>query len=252
MKRRTVLTGMAAAASALALGRAQGNSNAADAASAPASSCKLITQDITGPYYLDARQFRSDIADGQPGVPMQWDFQVVDTFTCQPLPGATVHLWQCNAQGLYSGVHNVVLTPDLKPVDGGVDLTDTSFLRGVQKADEEGRVRFLSIVPGWYAPRPTHVHLKVYPPTFGEVATTQLYFPPAFCDQVYQQETYVARGPSPIRADHNTPSRESSWNDEGLWVTPKRVGSGYQHSMQLAVTFYGKGFGELSKFYEQG
>jgi protocatechuate 3,4-dioxygenase beta subunit len=251
MKRRTVLTGMAGAASALALGQAHG-SDTASAAPAAASGCSLITQDITGPYFLDARQVRSDIAEGQPGVPLQFDFQVVDTFHCRPLPGAVVHLWQNNALGLYSGVHNVELDANLKPLSSGVDLTDSSFLRGIQTADAEGRVRFRTIVPGWYAPRPTHVHLKVFPPSFGEVATTQLYFPLAFCDEIYQHEAYAARGPNPFRDDHTTPSPNAASNDESRWITPQRVGQGYQHSMQLGVTFYGKAFGELTEFYEQG
>lgn len=249
MKRRAVLGGLAAAASTLAMPRLRADNQAA-APAAPA--CKLTTMDITGPYYLDARQVRSKIADGQPGMPLQLDFTVVDTFTCRPLEGAAVHIWQNNAQGLYSGVNNLVLDADLNPVGGGVDLTDSSFLRGVQTTDAEGRVRFLTIVPGWYAPRPTHLHLKVYPPTFGEVATTQLYFPPSFCDEVYQHEAYAARGPSPIRDDHTTPSRDSASNDPALWITPVRLGAGYQHSMELAVTFYGKAFGELGTFYEQG
>lgn len=247
MKRRTVLGGLAGAASALAIPQLR-----AEVKAAPAPACQLITQDITGPYYLDARQLRSDIADGQPGMPLQLDFQVVGTFDCQPLPGATVHIWQCNAAGLYSGVKNLVLDANLRPLGDFVDLTDSNFLRGVQTTDSQGRVRFQTIVPGWYAPRPTHLHLKVYPPSFGEVATTQLYFPPAFCDEVYTHEAYAARGPSPIRDDHLTPSSLSSSDTEELWITPKKAGPGYQHSMQLGVTFYPAAFGELTEFYEQG
>jgi protocatechuate 3,4-dioxygenase beta subunit len=244
MKRRTVLGGLAGAASALAIAPLRADSKAMPA-------CQLITQDITGPYYLDARQVRSDIADGQPGTPLQLDFQVVGTFGCEPLAGARVHIWQCNASGLYSGIKNLVLDAELKPLGDFVDLTDSNFLRGVQTTDVEGRVRFQTIVPGWYAPRPTHLHLKVYPPSFGEVATTQLYFPPAFCDEVYGHEAYVARGPSPIRDDHLTVSSLSSSDQEELWITPQKTGSGYQHSMQLGVTFYPAAFGELAKFYEQ-
>ncbi len=247
MKRRTVLGGLAGAASTLAIGPLNANTKPKQAA----PSCTLITQDITGPYYLDARQIRSDIADGQPGMPLQLDFQVVDTFGCQPLPGGTVHIWQCNASGLYSGVKNLVLDRELNPTGSDVDLSDSNFLRGVQTADSEGRVRFQSIVPGWYAPRPTHLHLKVYPPSFGEVATTQLYFPPAFCDEVYTHEAYVARGPSPVRDDHLTASSQSSSDQKELWITPVKAESGYQQFMQLAVTFYPQAFGELAEFYEQ-
>ena len=252
MKRRTVLTGMAAAASALALGRAQGNSNVADAGPAAVQGCSLITQDITGPYFLDARQVRSDIAEGLPGLPLQLDFIVTNQFSCKPLPGAHVHIWHCDAAGRYSGVINTLLDMNDRPSGEIIDLTDSFFLRGMQTSDAEGRVRFLTIVPGWYAPRPTHLHLKVYPPTPGEVATTQLYFPPAFCNEAYKHEAYAARGPSPNQNDHRTYAADSSADEAELWITPVTVGTGYQHTMELGVTFYGTDFGNLGKFYDQG
>lgn len=249
MKRRTVLRGFAGAASTMAIGPLYTDDKVMQP-TAPA--CQLITQDITGPYYLDPRQLRSDLTEGQPGMPLQLDFQVVGTLTCQPLPGAQVHIWQCNAEGYYSGVKNLVFDSELRPTGKEVDFSDRSFLRGAQSTDADGRVLFQTIVPGWYSPRPTHLHLKVYPPTFGEVATTQLYFPPAFCDEVFQHEAYAARGPSPVRYDHRSDSGNSSSDEEELWITPVKAGAGYQHSMQLGVTFYGKAFGELSEFYQQG
>jgi protocatechuate 3,4-dioxygenase beta subunit len=49
-------------------------------------------------------------------------------------------------------------------------------LRGHQFADEEGRWRLETILPGLYPGRTRHVHVKVQA-TGGPPLTTQLYFP---------------------------------------------------------------------------
>ena len=36
-----------------------------------------------------------------------------------------------------------------------------TFLRGVQQTDEDGIVEFETIVPGWYAGRTGHIHIRV-------------------------------------------------------------------------------------------
>lgn len=36
-----------------------------------------------------------------------------------------------------------------------------TFLRGVQQTDEDGMVEFETIVPGWYAGRTGHIHIRV-------------------------------------------------------------------------------------------
>ena len=38
---------------------------------------------------------------------------------------------------------------------------DLTWLRGVQQTDEDGIVEFETIVPGWYAGRTPHIHLRV-------------------------------------------------------------------------------------------
>lgn len=80
-----------------------------------------------------------------------------------PLPGAGVDIWQCTAEGFYD-----VQQPDVQPAGNG---------RGLFTADDEGRVRFRTVVPSHYpiptdgpvgdlltalgrhAYRPAHVHV---------------------------------------------------------------------------------------------
>ena len=39
-----------------------------------------------------------------------------------------------------------------------------TWLRGVQQTDEDGMVEFETVVPGWYAGRTAHIHVKVSAP----------------------------------------------------------------------------------------
>jgi protocatechuate 3,4-dioxygenase beta subunit len=216
-----------------------------------ARTCQLISQDIAGPYRTADVPIRADIATGQVGTPLSLNFQVIDSFECQPIAGAKVSIWHCNAEGLYSGVNNLMLSADGKSAGSAVDTRDQNFLRGTQITDAEGRVTFKTIYPGWYYPRATHAHIMVFPPDFGEVATTQLYFPDDVCDQAYQAEHYAHRGPNPVRTDPTVHSPGDGTDEGDLWLDLRRDGGGYVADHNLGVTFYGKNFGELPEFYRQ-
>ena len=58
-----------------------------------------------------------------------------------------------------------------------VDYTDNHFLRGRQVADENGKVAFSSIFPGWYQSRATHIHVHVYSNNGNSLLVTQIAFP---------------------------------------------------------------------------
>jgi protocatechuate 3,4-dioxygenase beta subunit len=72
-------------------------------------------------------------------------------------------------------------------------------LRGVQVTDDNGQVNFTSIVPGWYSPRVTHIHVKVH--SDGDIGTTyqngttihttQLLFPDDVCQAYSVLEPYA-------------------------------------------------------------
>ena len=77
----------------------------------------ILTPELTeGPYYLDLDLVRRDITEGRPGVPFDLAVTVVDAESCEPVEGAAVDVWHCDAEGVYSGVQG----------DSG------TFLRGVQ------------------------------------------------------------------------------------------------------------------------
>jgi protocatechuate 3,4-dioxygenase beta subunit len=138
----------------------------------------LTVATTEGPYYFDARQLRSDITEGLPGVPLDVQMEVVDA-QGRPLKGLRVDLWHCDAQGRYSGY-------DGQGEDGRLSLKDKTFLRGHQLSDAQGLVAFRTVYPGWYAGRTTHIHFKVI--HRGQaVLTSQFFLPDALSEFLYTQ-----------------------------------------------------------------
>ncbi|KAI1737315.1 Intradiol ring-cleavage dioxygenase [Xylaria scruposa] len=106
----------------------------------------LAPETIIGPYWVGGEFIRSDITEGQAGIPVHLDLQFVDISTCAPVPNMLVDLWHANATGVYSGVV------------AGAGL-NTTFLRGVQISDLEGVVNFDTLFPGHYVGRVNHIHV---------------------------------------------------------------------------------------------
>ncbi len=162
--------------------------------------CSEIPDETNGPYPADGTNgkqilevdgvVRSDIttsfgsASGSvEGVPLTVNLDVLDTANgCEPMAGAAVYAWHCDAEGRYSMYSNGV--------------TDQNWLRGVQIADEDGRVTFTTIVPGCYSGRWPHIHFEVYPDEASitnarnGLKTSQLAFPQSMCDAVYATAGY--------------------------------------------------------------
>ena len=151
----------------------------------PSADVCVITPEVTeGPYYFDPRLERADITEGHEGVATRVRLQVVDG-ACQPLAGARVDIWHCNAAGEYSGYPNQT---------GRVDTTGQTFLRGTQLTAATGIAEFQTIYPGWYAGRTTHIHFKVFLDE-RTILTGQIFFPDALSQFLYENvEPYKTRG----------------------------------------------------------
>ena len=78
-----------------------------------------LSTNFTGPYYINGELIRSNITEGQAGVPLTLDIGFLDTSTCQPFTDAIsmflifadsccilkrvkVDLWHANSTGYYS------------------------------------------------------------------------------------------------------------------------------------------------------
>ncbi len=174
------------------LGTADVSQSMAVAADVPA--CVVRPAQTEGPYFIDEKLKRSDIrsdpADGsvKPGVPLRLAFQVsrTDGRSCNPLSGAIVDVWHCDALGVYSDVR-----------DTSFDTRGKKFLRGYQVTNTNGTAEFLTIYPGWYSGRAVHIHFKIRTdPGSGRTHefTSQLYFDESITDKVYAQAPYNSKG----------------------------------------------------------
>lgn len=53
------------------------------------TSCILTPEQTIGPYYVYGELIRSNVTEGQAGVPMHLEMQFVDTNTCEAVPDST-------------------------------------------------------------------------------------------------------------------------------------------------------------------
>ena len=140
---KTPVLSRRAAFAALSVPAANALTNAARAAPLTDSGvfrdvCFLTPQSIEGPYYLDPRLVRAQIAEDRTGIPLRVDLRVIDGATCKPSERARVDIWHADAKGIYSGYDGQGDKQDLSTVG-------QTFLRGTQFTDGKGAVSFKTI-----------------------------------------------------------------------------------------------------------
>ena len=69
--------------------------------------------------------------------------------------------------------------------------------RGIQTTNASGEVNFVTIYPGWYQGRATHIHVEV---TINGVSrkVTQMAFPETINNAVHASGVYSSRGSNPM------------------------------------------------------
>ena len=141
---------------------------------------------------LNRTDVRSNYSDGvmQTGIPLTLNFLVVNTNgACSPVLGARVDIWHCNRNGWYSGYGGQ---------SGGVSGTPSSYvgqtwLRGYQTTSASAVAQFITVYPGWYSGRATHVHMEVFMNGV-LVKIGQVAFPETISDAVHVTTDYTAHG----------------------------------------------------------
>lgn len=109
-----------------------------------------------GPFFKPRSPQRASLLEpGMDGARIVVTGSVLST-SCRPIPSTLLDFWQADGHGRYD---------------------NAGFrLRGHQFADEQGRYRLETVVPGLYTGRTRHIHVRVQAPN-QPVLTTQLYFP---------------------------------------------------------------------------
>jgi protocatechuate 3,4-dioxygenase beta subunit len=116
---------------------------ATQAAAAPA--CPPTPEDMLGPFYEPDAPVRSSVGKGH-----VLRGTVRSSADCRPIAGARVELWLAGPKG-YDDDHRATVI-----------------------ADDAGRYRFESELPGPFERRPPHIHLRVAHPGF-RILVTQHY-----------------------------------------------------------------------------
>ena len=169
-----------------------------------AGTCRVTAEQAEGPFYFDVESIRRDIREDRDGTPLRLAFRVRDAGSCEPIADAVVDIWHCDARGVYSGF------------DEG---EGERFLRGTQVTDRDGVAEFLTIYPGWYPGRATHIHAKVHLDR-QTALTTQVYFPDEVSTRVYEKAPYESGNDSVSNAADGI-------FDKSLLLTLREAGDGY-------------------------
>ncbi|MFE2281357.1 intradiol ring-cleavage dioxygenase [Streptomyces sp. NPDC059454] len=242
------LGGIGGMAALAACGSGSSSSTTGDATASASSSSGLteIPDETNGPYPADGtnginvldkdgivrQDIRSSFGDSTttaPGVPLTFEFTLLDIVDDgRPLAGAAVYAWQCDRDGNYS------------LYSSGIE--DENYLRGVQVADSDGRVTFVSVFPACYPGRWPHVHFEVYPDLDSvtdydkRLSTSQMAFPKNICDTVFATEGY---GSSVENLSQLTLKTDNVFGDDGgvhqLATTSGSVKAGYTAKLTVPI-----------------
>jgi len=195
-----------------------------------ASSCFLTPQETEGPYYFNPNLMRQDIRPDtttgvvKTGLLLNMKFSVIN-FDCVPIPNVLVDIWHCDKDGVYSGYAG-------QP--GGVSTVGQTFLRGIQLTDANGQCPFISIYPGWYQGRVTHVHFKVRL-TSTTYVTSQFAFPDTVNTAVYQTPLYVAKGQNSLTNATDNIFGSANPANQVMAVTPNATTGGYDGTLTIGI-----------------
>ena len=195
-------------------------------------SCVVRPEQTEGPYFVDERLNRSDIrsdpTDGRvrPGAPLTLTLLVsrLNAGDCQPLAGAQVDIWHCDALGVYSDVQD----PDFSTVG-------QKFLRGYQITNAHGEAQFVTVYPGWYPGRTVHIHFKIRTAPMAKRSfqfTSQLYFDDELTDRVHADPPYAAKGPRTARNQQDWIFRRGG---DQLMLAPKATADGYAATFAIGL-----------------
>ena len=159
--------------------------------------CILVPSETAGPFPLDLTAneyfFRQDIREDRVGVQMRQKVRVIGAGNCQPMPGVRVNIWHCDRDGNYSGYNT----------EEGL-----TYCRGYQITDDKGECEFITIVPGWYPGRVTHMHFQVHVSTQYSAVSQWTWPHAAVVDAVQTHADLYPEGPDPL-----APEQDFAFND---------------------------------------
>ena len=192
--------------------------------------CIVTPAQTEGPYFVDEKLNRVDIrpdpgsGKASEGAPLDLEMRVyrVANGSCEPMPGAMVDIWQCDAMGIYS---------DVRDMNGFFNTAGQKFLRGYQVTDSSGVAKFTTVYPGWYQGRCVHIHFKVR--ATNREFTSQLYFDDAFTDRVFTKAPYTTKTGTRTSNERDGIFRQGG---RALTMTVAERGAAYHGTFDIGLT----------------
>ena len=202
--------------------------------------CVLTSEAVEGPFFVRSA-VRKDIRDGKQGKELNLKLKLTNAADCSPVERATVEVWHCDAEGVYSGypeeiAHDLWGSMRFLEFNGEHKdpVTEKRFLRGAQVTDADGVCEFTTIVPGWYEGRCPHIHFKVFTNEKAAFAT-QFYLNEDITKRIYTSiEPYNKFGESPynmkndqvinLSQEHAGVLLNPVWNDSGPLSVSAKIG----------------------------
>lgn len=123
---------------------------------------------------------------------------------------------EANATGVYGGVVNP------ENGNGSADPSNGSktFLRGIQKTDNDGVVKFSTIFPGHYTGRASHIHVMLHPNAQPYPNGTIIDTTAAYVGQMYLNQSLISsverRPPYTRNLNSLTPNSEDHFLQQDL------------------------------------
>ncbi len=192
--------------------------------------CTVTDSETDGPYpdYSNRGSAinRVDVRDGKTGLPLNMMLTVRNvTNNCALLPNARIDIWHCDKDGYYSGYSNSGYL-------GNQNNTGKVFCRGYQTTDANGEAKFLTIYPGWYQGRVTHIHVQVYVNNSLKL-TSQIAFPETINTAVYNTDLYKAHGQNSTKNTTDSIIRDSLDNELATVVANSAGGYDLTHTLYV-------------------
>jgi protocatechuate 3,4-dioxygenase beta subunit len=151
---------------------AKGSTNGSSAAD-----CTVTNAETAGPFPTKnpSTVAYSDIRLDRKGVELKLNISIKNKASgCGALKDALVDIWHCDADGNYSEYSG---------------SANAHFLRGRQTTDANGLTKFITVFPGWYPGRATHIHVHVFNSAGKSLLVSQIAFPKEVCDNVFKNAT---------------------------------------------------------------
>lgn len=150
--------------------------------------CKESPLSPLDPFYIRNSSNRSNIRDTKPGIPLDFGIQIIHVYNCEPIVNASVNVWHCDSNGIYSGFSQM----QIKQCSLGGHCEPRSperFLRGYLYTDEQGWANFSTIIPGWAPYRTMHINVLVML-SGRDVYAGEIYFKEQVDDLVASNKPY--------------------------------------------------------------